>query len=131
MWSRLFPSTIAPYIRAVVIGIALTLLVLFRDGFHVLLAYVNGLTTAGILLVLVGLLLLVVHFGSLDTFAFAFKKAKELRRKDVEGMPRQSYWEYLQAKQEQRRTESWDFMAYVWVGVVFTAAGFLVELWLH
>ncbi len=129
MWSRLFPSTLAPYVRAVVVGIAITILVLVRDGFHVLMSYVSGLTTAGILLILFGLLLLVIHFGSLDGFAFAFQKAKELRRKDFESMPRQTYWDYLQAKQEQRRLEQWSFMAYVWVGVVFTAAGLIVELW--
>lgn len=125
---KLFPPTPRAYVSAAVIGIVITLYVLWQNGFDKLYAYINGLTAAGALLVLFGLLMLVAHFGAFDSFAFAFKKAMEARRRDFpEHLVKQSYWDYLQGKQEERKREDWTFMAYVWVGLLFVAAGFIVE----
>ena len=130
MWRRLFPKSIASYIYALISGAAITIYVIAQTGFDVLISYVNGLTSSGILLVLFGLLMLAIHLGAGDSLTYTFRKIRETHRKDsmIEELTRQSYWDYIQTKQNQRKVREWTFMAYIWVGVVFIAAGFLVEL---
>lgn len=133
MWRRLFPKSIASYVSALALGAAITIYVLVQNGFDVLLAYVSGMSSAGILLILFGLLLLVIHLGAGDGLAYSFRKARAFRQKDGMGeqLTRQSYWEYLQIKEQERKKKDWNFMAYVWVGVVFLAVGLFLELWLN
>ena len=129
MRKKLIPSRPGPYVTALIIGLVVMGLYLWREGFDRAYAYFSGLTTAGILLVLFGLLILAAYWGAGDSLGYAFTRLRETHRKtaDRERLAKQSYFDYLCAKKEKRSHEELTFMSYVLVGLVFLVVGLIVE----
>ena len=115
---RLFRHSPWHYVTAALLGAVVTLICLIRDGFAVKLAWVNGLTVSGAVLILLGLLGLVSHYGAFDMFGYSFSVFRK-RRYD-------SLFEYSEAKKEKHGKAGWSFMPYIAVGAVFLLCGLLI-----
>ncbi len=117
---RIFHHSPKHYGIAAGIGVLTALLVLLRDGFHLRIHYMNALTVAGAVVLLIGLLLLVGYYGAFDTFGYSFSTLGR-RRYD-------SLYEYSQAKQQERSRGGWLFCPYLITGLVLLLIGLLLGI---
>ena len=90
--SRLFRHSVGYYVTAFAVGLVVTALALLRNGFSLRISWVDSLTVAGAVLILLGLLFLVAHFGAFDMFGYSFSTLGNRRYKNL--------YEYSRAKQE-------------------------------
>ena len=121
IFNRLFHHSPKYYLIPACIGFLVAGLALLRESVRARMQYVNALTVAGALVILLGLLGLVIHLGAFDVFGYSFSTLGARRRY-------KSLYDYGQAKQEQRSRSEWIFVPYFVVGAVFLAAGLI--LWL-
>lgn len=118
---RLFAHSWKHYAAAGAIGLLLTLLMLLKNGFGLRIAYVDGFTVAGAVLILLGLLMCTARLGAFDIFTFSFSTLREGRRY-------RTLYDYTEAKAEKRRRSDWFFMPYLLLGVILLAAGLLLGI---
>lgn len=116
--SRLFRHSVGYYVTAFAVGVVVTALALLRNGFSLRISWVDSLTVAGAVLILLGLLFLVAHFGAFDMFGYSFSTLGNRRYKNL--------YEYSRAKQEKRGHGGWTFMPFITVGTAFLLIGFLI-----
>ncbi len=116
---RFFLHSPKRYIAAFIIAAVFTVLILYSKGFDLRINYMDAFTTAGSIVILLGLLLLVAYLGAFDTFGYGFSK--------VFGKKRYSdLVEYNAIKKEKRRLGELVFMPYITVGAVFLLVGLLI-----
>lgn len=120
MLKRIFVHSGKHYIAAVSVGLVLTLLMLWKNGFTHRIAYMDALTMAGGALILLGLLFLVARLGAFDIFAFSLTTLHGPRRYHT-------LYDYTEAKTAKRRKTEWTFVPYIAVGVLLMAVGFLIR----
>ena len=121
MLDRIFRHSPRRYVAAAGIALLVALLVLLRDGFRLRIAYMNALSTAGAVVVLLGLLIMVDSFGAFDIFGYSFSTlGKDRRYKDL--------YAYGEARKEKRRRAGWTFMPFLLVGAAFLLAGLLLRI---
>ena len=119
MLNRLFRHAWWRYAIPAAAGIAVTLLLSRRGGFSPR-AWMDGLTTAGAVLVLWGLLSLVTYHGAFDMFGYAFSTFGNRRYRDLV--------EYSTARQEKRRSGGWVFGPPMAVGLLLLLIGGLIRI---
>ena len=118
---RLFLHSPRHYAIAAGIGLAVAAAVLTKTGFVLLFGYIDALTTAGAVLVLLGLLMLTARLGAFDVFAFALTTLHGSRRYPT-------LYDYTEAKGTERKKREWTFLPYMATGAVFLIVGFLLRL---
>lgn len=108
------------YAVALTVNIVLTLLVLLLRGFDLRIYYVDALSIAGAVSVLLGLLFWVASAGAFDTIGYGFStlRAGGRRYKDL--------YEYTVHKKEKRSRQDKPFVPYIVVGIVFLVLSFFV-----
>ena len=119
VWKRLFCHKPWRYAVSGIVGAAVVFLIL-RGDYGRRAAWVDGLTTGGAVLVLMGLLGFVYYHGAFDTFGYAFSTFQDRRWKDLPA--------YCEAKRGKRVKGGWTFMPAITVGAVLLLAGIL--LWI-
>ena len=117
---RWLKGSLAQCVIALVIGAVIALIVLIESDFVRIASYYDALTTAGAVVILVGLLVLVTYHGAFDIFGYAFKFHSTRRRV--------SYSEYMEKKKEGRSPLT--FLPYLIVGAVILGAGLLLRIWM-
>lgn len=121
--SKLFFHSPKRYIAALVITLVITavrMLVLSPSWF----SFVDGLGMGGVLTALFGLLVLVTNLGAFNLFAFSFS-THGLKRKY------KTYYDYTEAKNEERRG-NWRFcIPYVTVGIPAVIASMVMDSLIH
>ena len=109
------------YVIAGMTGVALVLAYLILHGFGLLFYWMDAVSTAGAVLVLVGLLGVVSYLGAFDTVGYGFHTlAPERRYKDL--------YEYAAAKKKKRSRRELTFMPFINVGLVFLAVSLILRL---
>jgi len=116
---RLFLHSPKAYVLALVLGAALAALNLWSRGGGLLFRWADALSTAGAVLILLGLLGLVARLGAFDTVGYGISKIWRPRYRDLV--------EYTQAKGEKRSREPLGFMPFILVGALFLLAGILLR----
>jgi len=116
---RLFRYSPLRYLAAAAVGAALILLMLLRNGFTGVASWLDALTVAGAVLILLGLLGMTVHFGAFDIFGYSFSTLRGARRY-------RTLFDYGQAHQEKRSRNGWTFMPFITVGAVILLCGIAV-----
>ena len=117
---RLFLHSPKVYAAALALGILLTALVLRSRGSLIPLWWADGLSAAGAVLVLLGLLGLAARLGAFDTVGYSFSTLGSRRYKDL--------FAYSEAKKEKRSRSELGFMPFLTVGAVFLVAGLAVRV---
>ena len=118
---RFFFHSWKPYLTGLLLAAALVLWILYQKGFDRLLCYVEALTTAGAVVLLIGLLQLVAYLGAFDTFGYGWKYiTKYGQYKDLV--------EYNEKQREKRAQGELVFMPFITVGCLILAAGLLLRL---
>ena len=115
---RLFRHPPRRYLLPAALGVILTLLVLWRNGFGLKIAWVDALTVAGAVLILLGLLSLLAYHGAFDTFGYAFSTWGRRRW--------ESLYAYSEAMREKRGRGGWTFVPTFVVGAAFLGVGLLL-----
>ena len=118
MLHRLFHHSPFRYLVAFCLGAVLVLLCLWRDGFTLRMAWGNGLTVAGAVLILLGLLGVTTYHGAFDIFGYAFSSPRGPHHKNL--------YEYASARQEKRRKKGWTFGPWLAIGMLYLLAGVLI-----
>ncbi len=108
------------YAVALALGVILTALVLRSRGSLLPLWWADGLTAAGGVLILLGLLGLVARLGAFDTVGYGVSRIRGRRYKDL--------YAYSEAKREKRSHTPPGFMPFIAVGAVFFLAGAAVRI---
>ncbi len=116
--NRLFRHSPLSYIAFAVLGAGICALSLLRTGTGYTLAWADALSTAGLILVLLGFLMMISHFGAFDSFGYSFSTLGARRYKDL--------YAYTQAKKEKRTAKGWGFMPPILVGAVFLLFGLVL-----
>ncbi len=118
---RFFFHSRKRYVTGLLLAAALVLWILYQKGFDRLLCYVEALTTAGAVVLLIGLLQLVAYLGAFDTFGYGWKYiTKYGQYKDLV--------EYNEKQREKRAQGEMVFMPFITVGFLILAAGLLLRL---
>ena len=115
---RLFCHRPLRYLIACALGAAVTAVCLFRGRLDVRMTWIDALTVAGAVVILLGLLGLVSHYGAFDIFGYAFSFFGYRKYG--------SLYEYSESKKEKRSKAGWSFMPYIIVGLLYLLAGLLV-----
>ena len=108
------------YLVGLLLAAALVFWILSQRGFDRVLCYVEALTTAGSVLIFIGLLQLVAFWGALDTFGYNLSLLGHKRYADL--------YDYTQRKKEKRAQSELIFMPFLTVGLFFLIAGLLLKL---
>ena len=114
------------YIAALILNILVCFPVLLGKGFDRLIFYYDGMTAAGAVSILVGLLILVSYFGAFDIFGYSFSMVKygwsdySLRRD-------KDYVAYKERKSAERSKKEYIFMPFIITGTVFLTVG--IAIW--
>jgi len=118
---KIFVHSWKHYAAACGIGLLLTFLMLLKNGFGLRIFYMDGLTVAGAVLILLGLLMLTTRLGAFDIFSFSFSTLRSERRYHT-------LYDYTEAKSQKRRKSEWTFMPYLLIGAVFLGIGLLLGI---
>jgi uncharacterized membrane protein (DUF373 family) len=121
--SKLFFHSPKRYIAAVIITAVITvvrILLLSPSWF----ALVDGLGMGGVLTALFGLLVLVANLGAFNLFAYSFS-THGLKRKY------RTYYDYTEAKNEERRGNARFCVPYVTVGILAVIASMVMDSLIH
>ena len=119
--SRIFRHSPIRYAVAAGIALLVAFLCLLRTGFDLRIYYMDALSTAGAVVILLGLLFMVAYFGAFDTFGYSFSTIRSSRRyKDL--------YAYSEAKKEKRHKDGWTFMPFLTVGTAFLIIGLLLGI---
>jgi len=118
MLNRLFRHSPWHYVSACFVGCAVALLMLWRNGFSLKIAYVDALSVAGAVVLLLGLLGLVAHAGAFDIFGYSFSTFGKRRYNDL--------YAFSNAKREKRGKSGWTFVPWIAVGIAFLLASGVV-----
>ena len=116
IWNRLFRHKPVHYVLPSLLGLLIAALSLMKSGTGARLYWVDALTVSGAVVILVGLLVLLAHFGAFDTFSYAFSTLSSVRRY-------KNLYEYSVVKQEARSRSGWFFVPYLAVGLLLLGAG--------
>lgn len=107
------------YLTAFLLNLAVTLVVLWLRGFDLKIYYVDALSVAGAVSVLLGLLIWVTDAGAFDTIGYGFSTFRSNRRdKDL--------FEYVTRKREARKRKGKPYLPFLITGAVFLLISFLV-----
>ena len=109
---RLFLHSPKVYVIALVLGAAVA-------AFRLLIRWADAMSTAGAVLILLGLLGVVARLGAFDTVGYGVSKIWKPRYGDLV--------EYTEAKAEKRSRAPLGFMPFMTVGVLFLAAGLILR----
>ena len=110
LFKKLFLHSLNIYIIAFVISLAITFLYMFLNemSFYY---FVNGLTIAGLILIIVGGLMTTSYFGSFDMFNYSFGKILRYKKNKNIKLP-----EYVEQQNIKRKSQDLYFMPYYVVG---------------
>ncbi len=115
---KLFRLKPGYYAAAAAAGALIAGLSLWRAGVLSRIAWMDALTTAGGILVLLGALALTARLGAFDIFGFAFSTLGRRRHETL--------YDYSAARTGKNARRPWNFMAFITVGAVCLLAGLLV-----
>ena len=73
--SRIFRHSPIRYAVAAGIALLVAFLCLLRTGFDLRIYYMDALSTAGAVVILLGLLFMAAYFGAFDTFGYSFSNS--------------------------------------------------------
>lgn len=105
--------------------IALAMCALFTGGYLLakgtdpLINVVNALSVSGAIVFFCALLVLVSNLGAFDTVGYGFEYFMKHRYKDL--------YAYVAAKSEKRAGRGWMILPYAMIGLLFIAAGMLLN----
>ncbi len=109
------------YVAALLVNVGFTLLVLFLKGFDRKIYYVDALSVAGAVSILVGLLAWVAWAGAFDTIGYGFSTLLSDRKyKDL--------YEYSSRKQEKRGRQSSVLLPFLLTGLGFLGISLLIAV---
>jgi hypothetical protein len=115
---RLFLHSPKKYAVALAAAVAVTAAGLRFRGAALLIQWADAVSTAGALVLLLGLLGLVERLGAFDTVGYGLSNLRQKRWRDL--------YEYSEAKREKRSRAPLGFMAFVTVGAAFLIAGLVM-----
>jgi len=118
LFKKLFLHSPKAYIVAFAIATAFVLINLVVKGFYMRICYVDAFTTSGAITFLIGMLILVAHYGAFDTFAYSFSRLR--------GKKYDSLYDFSTEKNEKRAKGNLIFMPFIAVGIVFIAVGLII-----
>ena len=116
---RLFLHSPKVYVIALGLGAAVAAFSLWSRGSGLLIRWADAMSTAGAVLILLGLLGVVARLGAFDTVGYGVSKIWKPRYGDLV--------EYTEAKAEKRSRAPLGFMPFMTVGVLFLAAGLILR----
>ena len=121
MFRKLFLHSPGRYITGVVLAGLTALLILWSKGFEYKISYVDAFQVSGALVFFMGCLSLAGHLGAFEIFGYSFSsfRRKEHKYKD--------YFQYQQAKAEERSKEKLEFVPFIVVGIVFFIIGCILQ----
>lgn len=109
------------WLIAVLVPLVLSIGILLIKGFDLPICYVDALSVSGALIIGYGVLSLLSFLGAFDTFGYGFSTFRGANRKYSD------LYEYSQARQAKRSGAEWTFVPYIMTGVLFLAAGIIVN----
>lgn len=119
MISRFFRRRNPQYLLWAGLGAVIALLSLLRSDFGLVFFWANALSTAGIVLILSGLLALVASLGAFDLFRFSFTFLKPRRYTTM--------YDYTEALREKRKGSGRSFVPPLILGAAYLLTGILLS----
>jgi len=108
------------YVAAFIINIVVTIVVLLIRGGGFKIYYVDALSVAGSVSILLGLLVWITEAGAFDTIGYGLSTFRSERKY-------QDLYEYSLLKKEKRSRKDKPFLPYIVVGAVFLLLSLLVS----
>lgn len=123
LFKKLFLHSPFRYIAAAVLCAAIITIMLVTRGADLRLHFYDAFTTAGVITMLFGLLLLVWYFGTFDIFGFSFSAMLHTTERRYKTL-----YDYTEAKKEKRQSGKLLFMPYITVGALVLAIGLIIGI---
>ena len=120
MIKRFFCHRPLRYLLWAGLGAVIALLSLLRSGFGLICFWVDALSTAGAVLILLGLLGLAASCGAFDIFRFSFSTLKSRRYRTL--------YDFNEAHKEKRKRSEWGFAPPLALGAAYLLIGILLSL---
>ena len=120
MINRFFRHRPLRYLLWAGLGAVIALLSLLRSGFGLIYFWADALSTAGAVLILLGLLGLAASCGAFDTFRFSFSTLKSRRYRTL--------YDFNEAHKEKRKRSEWGFALPLTLGAAYLLIAIMLSL---